>query len=314
MIKLLVYTDGKPAAIPALHFAAELTKRLSTELAVITVRRGTHATEEPPPVGVEFSIEDRDSLPVGLQILAGAVDALAAEGLLEPQPRVTIRDVPSGHMFVCKAKTGERIPFYECFGHFIETINNEVDRNGYNLLVISPPRRKGLGRLVAGDTTRKLALDLHTSVLIARSGGPDSRFLVCADGSASARRQFPLLKNLLRAIREPVELVWVKKPDDDEDASKAAAECLQHARNWLENCDRNGSVHRLEGDNPAELIVKAAGDKAVIVMGASLRHDVYRRMLGSLPMQVLTQTDASVLLVKLPPEADSDFFKDPFTC
>ncbi|MEN8692770.1 MAG: universal stress protein, partial [Desulfobacterales bacterium] len=77
---------------------------------------------------------------------------------------------------------------------------------------------------------------------------------------------------------------------------------------------KNGRLHLLEGDNPAELIIKVAGDSAIIVMGASLRHDVYRRMLGSLPMQVLSQTESSVLLVKLPPEADSDFFKDPFTC
>jgi nucleotide-binding universal stress UspA family protein len=314
MIKLLVYTDGKPAATPALHFAAELKKRLSAELAVITVRRGTHATEEPPPIGEAFALKNRESLPVGLQILTGAVDILTTEGLLDPQAKITIRDVPNGHLFVCNAANGERIPFYECFGHFIETINSEIDRNGYNLLVISPPRRKGLGRLVHGDTTRRLALDLHTSVLVVRDGGPDNRFLVCADGSPSARRQFPLLKNLLRAIREPIELVWVKKPDDDKDTLKAASECLQHATNWLENCDKNGTVHRLEGDDPAKLIVETADNQTVIVMGASLRHDVYRRMLGSLPMQVLTQTNASVLLVKLPPEADSDFFKDPFTC
>jgi nucleotide-binding universal stress UspA family protein len=314
MIKLLVYTDGKEAATPALHFAAELKKRLSAELAVITVRRGTHATEEPTPIGEEVSLSNRDALPMGIQILTGAVDVLTAEGLMDPQTEITIRDVPHGHLFVCKAATGERIPFYECFGHFIETINHEIDQKGYNLLVISSPRRKGLGRLVHGDTTRKLALDLHTSVLVVRDGGPDNRFLVCADGSPSARRQFPLLKNLLRAIKEPVDLVWVKKPDDDENTLLAATECLQHATIWLENCDKNGIVHRLEGDDPAKLIVETADSETVIVMGASLRHDVYRRMLGSLPMQVLTQTNASLLLVKLPPEADSDFFKDPFTC
>jgi nucleotide-binding universal stress UspA family protein len=314
MIKLLVYTDGKEASAPALHFAAELKKRLSAELAVITVRRGTHATEEPTPIGEYVSLKNRESLPEGIQILTGAVDVLTAEGLLDLQTEITIRDVPNGHLFVCKGINDERIPFYECFGHFIETINHEIDRKGYNLLVISPPRRKGLGRLVHGDTTRRLALDLHTSVLVVRDGGPDNRYLVCADGSPSARRQFPLLKNLLRAIREPVDLVWVKKPDDGENTLKSAAECLQHATIWLENCDKNGVVHRLEGDDPAKLIVETADRKTVIVMGASLRHDVYRRMLGSLPMQVLTQTNASVLLVKLPPEADSDFFKDPFTC
>jgi len=314
MIKLLVYTDGKPAAVGALRFAVELKKRLAAELAVITVRSGTHATEEPPPIGIDVSLDNRQALPRGLQVLVAAADVLADEGLLDPQTHINIRDISNGHLFIGRTPSGERVPFCESFGHFIETLNREVDQHGYNLLVISPPRRSGLRRLVTGDTTRKLALDLHTSLLVVRNGGPDSRFLVCADGSPSARRQFPLLKLLLRAIRNQVDLVWVKRPDDGAEAARAATECLQHARNWLENCDKNGRLHLLEGDNPAELIIEAAGNNAVIVMGASLRHDVYRRMLGSLPMQVLSQTESSVLLVKLPPEADSDFFKDPFTC
>jgi nucleotide-binding universal stress UspA family protein len=39
----------------------------------------------------------------------------------------------------------------------------------------------------------------------------------------------------------------------------------------------------------------------VIVMGASLRHDVYRRLMGSLPLRVLARTSSSVLLAKQPP-------------
>jgi nucleotide-binding universal stress UspA family protein len=150
--------------------------------------------------------------------------------------------------------------------------------------------------------------------LVVRGGGPDNRFIICADGSASSRRQFPLLKAILPAVRRPIELIYVKKPDMAPEGIQAAEDCLEHAVGWLETCDKNGPVHRLEGDNPSELILKTAGDDSVIVMGASLRHDVYRRMLGSLPMQVLAQSASSVLLVKLPPEADSDFFKDPFTC
>ena len=81
MIKLLVYTDGKPAAVGALRFAVELKKRLAAELAVITVRSGTHATEEPPPVGIDIPLANRQSLPRGLQILVAATDVLADEGL-----------------------------------------------------------------------------------------------------------------------------------------------------------------------------------------------------------------------------------------
>jgi nucleotide-binding universal stress UspA family protein len=314
MIKLLAYTDGKSESTAALHFAAELKMRLAADLAVITVRPGTNAIEEPPPVGVELPLSDRKSLPFGLRILSDAVDTLAKEGLFDLPKSIVIRDMPNGHLFVVKTPSGDRIPFYECFGHFIETLNHEVDQNKYNLLIISPPRRSVFQRLVVGDTTRKLALDLNTSVLVVHGGGPDSRFMICADGSASSRRQFPLLKAVLPAVKQPIELVYVKKPDIDPEGIQAAEDCLEHAVDWLETCDKNGPVHRLEGDNPADLIIEAAGDDSVIVMGASLRHDVYRRMLGSLPMQVLSKTASSVLLVKLPPEADSDFFKDPFTC
>jgi hypothetical protein len=44
--------------------------------------------------------------------------------------------------------------------------------------------------MMLGDISRKLVLDLHRSVLITRGGRPNSRFLVCADGSAAAKRQF----------------------------------------------------------------------------------------------------------------------------
>ena len=49
---------------------------------------------------------------------------------------------------------------------------------------------------------------------------------------------------------------------------------------------------------------------AVVVMGASLRHDVHHRVRGSLPLQVLSKTESSLLLAKLPPELDIDFFED----
>jgi hypothetical protein len=49
-------------------------------------------------------------------------------------------------------------------------------------------------------------------------------------------------------------------------------------------------------------------------MGATLRHDLHHQMKGSLPLQVLSETESTMLLVKLPPEADLDFFKEPMTC
>lgn len=314
MLKLLVCIDGKPSAEKALHFAAQLAKRLKAEIAVITVRPGTHAAEEPPPVGVDFPLADREQLPHGLQILTLAMDKLVDRGVVAASPSIKIRDIPKGYMFVGKASDGTRIPFYESFGHFIEALNREIDEHRYDLLIAAPPQRSRLGRWMTGNTTRKLALDLHTSLLVVRDGGPESRFLICADGSPSSRRQFPMLKRLLPAIVPPVDLICVRRPKDDEQTVKAAQECLAHAREWLSGCKKDGRILAVENDRRAEQIIESAGRDTVIMMGASLRHDVYRLMLGSLPMQILERSPASVLVVKLPPEADEEFMKEPFTC
>ena len=314
MINILAYTDGKPASLKALAFAAQLHRRLAGELAVITVRSHTPATEEPPPVGVDFPLEERDRLSAGLQRLAAAVDLLVEQKVLDEPSDVVIRDIPRGHIFVCKTPGGQRIPFYEIFGDFVESLNHEIDRHQYDLLVIAPPRSMSLKRLVTGDTTRKLALNLHSSILVVRGGHADSRYIVCTDESPSARRQFPLLRKILLAITRPIDLLYIKQPSAEAEQILTARDCLQHAVRWLETCDKNGSLYESESDNPAEVIIDTAGEDAVIVMGASLRHHVYRMVRGSLPMQVLDRTAASVLLVKLPPEADVDFFKDPFEC
>jgi nucleotide-binding universal stress UspA family protein len=313
-MKLLVYTDGSPVSAKALHFAAQLTQKLEAELTVITTRSGTYAIEPLPPVGQDIDLSDRKSLPSGLQVLTAALDVLSAEGLFERQSGLQVHELPNGHIFVCYTPSGQRIPFYVCFGHMIEILNHEIEKHHYDLLIIAPPHRGRLRKMMLGDISRKLVLDLHTSVLITRGGRPDSRFLVCADGSAAAKRQFPLLKQFLPVIEPPVELVCILAPDSDETAVQEADHCIEQATRWLTTCGKQHTEHRLVGNRPAEVIAATAGDSAVIFLGASLRHDVYRRLSGSLPIQILARTKSSVLVVKALPEGDRDYFADPDSC
>lgn len=313
-MKLLVYTDGSADSAKALHFAAQLTQKLGAELTVITTRAGTHATEPLPPVGQDIDLSDRKSLPSGLQVLTAALDVLAAEGLFERQSSLQVQELPNGHIFFCNTPAGQRIPFYVCFGHLIEILNHEIEKHHYDLLIIAPPQRGPLHKMMLSDISRKLLLNLDTSVLIARGGRPNSRFLVCADGSAAAKRQFSLLKQFLPVIEPPVELICVLAPDSKENTVQEADNCIQQATRWLTACGKQYTVHRLMGDRPAEVIAATAGDGAVIFLGASLRHDAYRRLLGSLPMQILARTKSSVLVVKALPEGDRDYFADPDFC
>ncbi|MDJ0721161.1 MAG: universal stress protein [Desulfobacterales bacterium] len=313
-MRILVYTDGRPTTDRALAFAAEWAQRLAAELAVITVRSETHAMEAPPPLGRAVTSAEWQRLPEGLQVLTAAAHKLADTGLMPLPADIVIRETPHSHFFSCPSAAGPPIRFHERFGHFIEALNREIDRDRIDLLIIAPPRRSRVRRLVLGDTTRKLALELHTSVLIVREGRPESPPVICADGSSSGKRAFPLMQKLLPAIPSPVGLMWVRTPETTTEETAQALDCLEQARQWLASCGRESRLNQIEHEHPADAITATAGDNALVIIGASLRHDVYRRTRGSLPIRLLGSSRASILLVKTPPEANPGNDKNRFAC
>jgi nucleotide-binding universal stress UspA family protein len=300
--------------VKALESAADLVRDLHAELSVITIRSGTHAIEPLPPFGREVDLTDRLHLPPGVQTLANGLDVLTERGVVRPQQRVQIRELPNGHLFVCQTPWDQRVPFYVCFGHSLETLNHEIDRHRYDLLLIAPPKHGRLQRMLSGDSLRRLVLDAHTSILIIRHPLANRRFVVCVDGSTSARRVFPVLKQLLPLVSRPLDLVWVRTPGTDAANISRAQDCLRRAGQWLAQCGKPFTIHQLEGKHPADPIRALAGEEAVIFLGASLHHDVYRRFVGSLPTQLLGRTTSNLLVGKGLPEADPDFLEDLKIC
>ncbi len=313
-MKILAVIDGKPASAAALKAAAQLSERLGAELGVITVRSGTHATETPTPVGVDIPGGDRQNLPEGIQLLLRAADILVEAGLLAPVTQFKLHDLPQGHVFFAPKTNGERVLFSERFGSLVDELNEEIAENQFELVIIAAPRRGSLGRFAPMNLPRKLALDLHCSFLVVRGGMPDSRYVVCADGSASSRRIFPFFKRLLPAVRSPIDLICVQKPDPDPKEVEQAEHCLNLANAWLTRCGKEVKVLQPRGVKRFKVILEAAGNDAIIVMGESHMHDVRRRTLGTLPMKVLPRTDASFLMVKQPTEPDPEMFDESFTC
>ena len=313
-MKIRAVFDGKPASVAALKTAAVLADRLKAELGVVTVRSGTHATESLPPVGRDIPIEERDRLPDGIRVLLRAADLLAEAGLMRRLASVRLRDLPHGHLFAAERTSGDAVFFAERFGHLVEELNREVDEYGCDLVVIAAPRRGALGRFAPMNVPRKLALDLNCSFLVVRGGSADSRLLVCADGSPSSRRIFPLLKQLLPAVRGRIELICAHRGLPDPKDVAQAEHCLGMARAWLERCGKEVAVSQPRGETRYKLILEAAGEDAIIVMGESHMHDVRRRTLGTLPLKVMPRTDASFLLVKNPTAPDPEMFDETYAC
>ena len=313
-MKILAVVDGKPASVSALKTAVEFAERLRAELGVISVRSGTHAMEEPAPVGVDIPAGARPALPPGIRNLMEAADVLVASGVLAPFKTIKLRDVPHGHLFFGLKTNGERMLFCERFGGLVAELNEEIAVNQYDLVIIAAPRRGALGRFAPMNVPRRLALDLHCSFLVVRGGTPDARFVVCADGSPSSRRIFPLFQKILPAITGPVDLICARRPDDPRAESEQAEHCLAQAGEWLRRCGKSVRVLQPEGKKRFELILAAAGSDSVIVMGESHMHDVRRRTLGTLPIKVIARTDSSFLLVKQPTEPEPEMFEETFAC
>jgi nucleotide-binding universal stress UspA family protein len=310
MLKILIYTDGSPAAAAALRFGAILAERLGTEIAIITVCPRSCVIDEPPMVGENIPQVEWDSLPTEIQILTHSMGLLAELGFLVSQPSINILEVENGYLFLSFTPSGHRVQFYVCYGDLIEALNREVAADWHSLFVIAQQRSGRFERLVGGDIVRRIVLDLNSSVLVVRGGEMDSRFLVCVDGSLSACSEFPLLNQLLPAVLAPIDLIWVQVPQASEGEVRTGKECIRQARTWLDSCGKPGALLEYKGMSPCDLILKEAGNQSVIVMGASLRHDLSRRLKGSLPLEVSAWTDSSVLVVKFPPEGDTDFFKE----
>jgi nucleotide-binding universal stress UspA family protein len=312
-LKILVVIDEKPIAAAALRAAAVLTERLNAELTVITIRPGTLATENPPSVGVEISACDRRGLPESIRALLEAMDLLAEARLIKLPLTIQLHDLPYGYLFFAEKATGERVFFKERFGYLIDELNQEIAENQHELVVIAVSRGCTFGRFSPANLPRQLALNLHCSFLVVRGGNPDDRYMICADGSPSSLRIFPFFKKLLPAIRGRIDVVCTHKLKPSPDEVQQAKRFLDTAKEWLTRCEKKVNVSQPRGSKRHELILYAAGNDSIIVMGESHKHDLRRRTLGTLPMKVMARTDSSFLMVKQSSTPDPEMFEGTYT-
>ena len=140
------------------------------------------------------------------------------------------------------------------------------------------------------------------SLLAVKGEHLDSRVYLCADGTRSARRAYPVLNWMLPALNQNIDVIGVTETKAAETLKEACVHCAQRARAWLESEDKKSQVLIREGKQVDEVILKEAGDDAIIVMGASLRSDFNRRLKGSVPLRVIEKGKATVLLAKSLPE------------
>ena len=194
-------------------FCRALKIRLGAELAVITLSPGP-AIEELPSPGVSLPLKretdcrrgfNRSSRP-WKRLLKTACWFAAVYHL---------KDIPLATCLLERPPRGND-SLLRSFGPLVETLNRLIEEHQVHLLILSPPRRSGLPGLLAGDVSRNLVLDLHTSVLFVRGAGRTTG-MWSAPTALLLRRGFPFLKHLLPAVKDPRNF-WVKKTEAGDEA------------------------------------------------------------------------------------------------
>jgi len=305
-MKIFAYLENTPLCTIALRTAGRLAQRLATDLTVITSRTGTVVTEPQPPVGRDLPRAEWPALPPGLALLTRALAELEAIGVVARTEAIRIRE-ESGDVRVFRvAMAGGQVAAFQVrFGSPLATIQAAVEGGGdCDLLVIADPGKRGLHRVVTTNLAHRAALDVMISVLAVKGDHLDSRVILCADGSKSARRAYPLLRQLLPALGGRMDVLGVHERLANDEIKETCVICAERARSWLVNAGKESTVHIKEGESAADVILAESGDDALIVLGASLRSDLARRLKGSVPMHVMEKSRASVLLVKTLPEAE----------
>jgi len=160
---------------------------------------------------------------------------------------------------------------------------------------------------------RKLALDLHCSFLVVRAECRTAA-MWCAPTDHRLRVAFSPFSRDCCGRPRPHRPHLRSETGPRPAGGRTGAHCLTLANAWLTRCGKDVTVRQPRGSKRFKVILEAAGNDAIIVMGESHMHDVRRRTLGTLPMKVLPRTDASFLMVKQPTEPDPEMFDESFAC
>ncbi len=307
-MRIIIYHDESELSVAALRTGARLASRLGQPFTVITARPGTDPIEQQPHYGEDLERQQWESLPPGLNLLAQALLEMESMGFVEPLDKITPQEEPDGERgFNVQTKDGHALRFTVHFSDPFDAIESEIytqEEGQYTLLVIADPGKKGIHRMFTSNLAHRACLDLMTSVLAVKGEHLDEPVYLCADGSSSARRAYPVLNWMLPALPGGFRVIGVTLTQAEKVLKETCEQCAKRARAWLDAEGKDTEVLIREGEDPAQTIIDEAGEDAIIVMGASMRSDLSKRLMGSVSMSILENSKSTVLLAKALPDEE----------
>ncbi len=295
----LAYTDGSAETAEAVRSAARLVKAGQGRLDILTVTDPLPFKEDQMR-RTDLPPEEWADLPAGLNTLVqSTLPLLVEEGLIALPETLTFKE-EAGNRFSIRLTDVNDQPLrlwaaYTGSFDAITKLNEDADHD----IVVGSARQPGLlGRLLGKDLTSQLALNLPTSLLVVKEPvHPTTPFVLCSDGSESSKRAFGALRRLVPLLKSNIHILVNEGQDPT------------GLHDWLAKRGRAGNIMTMpaELEDPAEEIISVIHPGQVLVLGASMRSTLSKKVQGSVPQEVIRRGSFSVLLSKeLPDMTEED--------
>jgi len=302
MRKLLVPIAYLPSCQQALEFGTNLSRSSGASLTVLHVAPSIKEA----PLGhtlareklVEWGIE-----PAPFQLLHKAEEKLEQLGLFgwdttdRPVVKHALKMLSQGlyerHLI---GAGGQDVRFRVVAGQPVREILREAEDPEYDLIITGTRGHRGLRRFLGGSVAQEVALRAPCSILVAKGLRPDQSLLVGATGRPTALEAIRQAGELAQQLKTAIRVLAVARhPEEQSDAERHAEAGIALLAEM--GLSAKGIVRR--GD-PAQAMIKEAGQSHIIVLGCLERSSVKRYILGDISLRVLAHAQCPVLIAAGP--------------
>lgn len=200
------------------------------------------------------------------------------------------------------------------FGSPLEGILEQLEKERYDMIIMGSHGKKGLQKWL-GSVSRQVVSNTHVPVYISKKETTAKKVLVAVDGSESTLSSIKHAVKLLNLKDKEIFVVSVKESpeffpmeanldknwlDSIEKQQKVhATKAIHHAKTALEEHGVEIQNETILTGNAAQKIIEYADMEKIdlIIMGARIRAELSKLLLGSVSKRVLENTMSDVLIV-----------------
>lgn len=200
------------------------------------------------------------------------------------------------------------------FGSPLEGILEQIEKERYDLILMGSHGKKGLQKWL-GSVSRQVVSNTKVPTFISKKETNSKKVLIAVDGSEQTLSSLKHALKLLNLKDKEIYIVSVKESPEYFPME------ANFDKNWLDSIEKQQKIHATKAINAAKTVLEEheigvqnetilTGNSAqkiieyadmekvdLIIMGARIRTDLSKLLLGSVSKRVLENANSDVLIV-----------------